>query len=293
VIQPRVSVVIPTYNRAADLRRALASVAAQTFADWEAVVVDNHSIDDTAQVVASFADPRIRLLMIHNGGIIARSRNLGIKEARGEFIALLDSDDWWQPRKLELSVRALERGADVVYHDLYLVKSGTRHVPWVRARTRALGEPAFDDLIQGGPALNTSSAVMRREALGRVDGISEDPDLVAWEDYDWWLRLARAGARFERLPQTLGFYWYGGGNASSPDRVITYLAHIRYRYLDPLGLGDDGRRPAWYEYGMGRACFHKGRYADARQHLRLAIGGRMPILKQAKALVTIAQAAFR
>ena len=120
-MNPLVSIIIPTYNRAEDLKRALQSVFDQTFTDWEVVVVDNHSIDNTDRLIESFNDPRIRLFKIHNEGVIAASRNLGLKHALGEYIAFLDSDDWWLPKKLEESIKYMNQGADIVYHDLFYV----------------------------------------------------------------------------------------------------------------------------------------------------------------------------
>jgi len=103
-MNPLVSIIIPTYNRAEDLKRALQSVLEQTFTDWEIVVVDNHSVDDTNSLIKSFNNRKIKLFKIHNEGIIATSRNLGLKHALGEYIAFLDSDDWWLPKKLEESI---------------------------------------------------------------------------------------------------------------------------------------------------------------------------------------------
>jgi len=105
--QPLVSVVIPTYNHALFLERALRSVIDQTYSNWEAIVIDNHSNDNTDEVVASFIDKRIKLLKIHNHGSIAKSRNLGINTAKGKWIAFLDSDDLWYKEKLALSIAAI------------------------------------------------------------------------------------------------------------------------------------------------------------------------------------------
>ena len=102
---PLVSVVIPNYNRAADLRRALRSVVRQTWRQWEALVVDNHSTDNVAQVIEEFQDRRIRMLSVHNHGVIAVSRNVGVTNAAGAYVAFLDSDDWWAPRKLRPALR--------------------------------------------------------------------------------------------------------------------------------------------------------------------------------------------
>ena len=96
---PIVSIVIPTYNREQFLSRALISVVSQSFTSWEAIVVDNYSEDNTEQVIEDFGDSRIKLLKIHNRGIIAASRNIGIKTSKGKWIAFLDSDDF---RKLDV-----------------------------------------------------------------------------------------------------------------------------------------------------------------------------------------------
>ncbi len=92
-----VSVVIPTYNHARFLGRALQSVMDQTYKNWEVIIIDNHSQDNTDEIVEAFKDPRITLLKIHNNGVIAASRNMGIRAAKGEWIAFLDSDDHWYP----------------------------------------------------------------------------------------------------------------------------------------------------------------------------------------------------
>ena len=104
---PLVSVVIPTFNRAKDLERALRSVLAQTHTNWEVLIVDNYSEDNTDEVIENLNEPRITLFKIHNHGVIAVSRNWGIQHARGKYIAFLDSDDWWTEKKLSESVQYL------------------------------------------------------------------------------------------------------------------------------------------------------------------------------------------
>src|SRR5262245_23810861 len=95
LMRPSVTVVIPTYNCADLLRQALASVVTQTRSDWEAIVVNNASTDNTLVAVAACRDPRIRVIEFRNQGVIAASRNRGITEAQGEWVAFLDSDDLW------------------------------------------------------------------------------------------------------------------------------------------------------------------------------------------------------
>jgi glycosyltransferase involved in cell wall biosynthesis len=289
-MRPLVSVIIPTYNRAADLRRALSSVRAQSWSHWEALVVDNHSSDDIAEVVAGFADSRIRMLSVHNHGVVAVSRNLGVLKSTGHYVAFLDSDDWWTPRKLELSMRALAEGADIVYHDLYLARSPRSAWRLRRAVTRQVETPAFRYLLERGNVITNSSVVLRRAFLGELGGLSEDAELASWEDYDCWLRLARLTERFKRLPEVLGWYWVGGGNTSSPERTLRNLRRMRSLYL---GNAAEAALPGWYHYGMGRALFHLGSYQQAGHHMQCALRGRLFPDKRAKALMTLGSCLLR
>src|SRR3569833_696751 len=201
---PKVSIVTPTYNCAPMLRRAIESVRQQSLQDWEMLIVDNHSEDDTAAVVAEFDDPRIRYFRIHNHGIIAKSRNLALSEAKGTWVAILDADDWWSKDKLALSVQALEQGADVVYHDLIAQGPGARLLRR-KIRSRALRAPVFHDLALHGNALPNSSVVAARALIQKAGGLSEDSSLVAAEDFECWLRLARLTERIYRLPGVHGY----------------------------------------------------------------------------------------
>jgi glycosyltransferase involved in cell wall biosynthesis len=268
----RVSVVIPTYNRARDLRRALASVVAQSRQDWEIIVIDNQSEDDTARVVEEFREARMKFLSVRNHGVIAMSRNRGVSAAAGEYVAFLDSDDWWLPRKLELCVSALDRGGDVVYHDLYLARNASAGPRLRRAGTWPLRSPVFSDLLERGNALVTSGVVVRRSKLLEAGGLSEDPRVASWEDYDCWLRLARVTERFHRLETALGFYWAGGGNVTAPARTVRNLTHLREIYFAPAGRASDHDLPGWVHYNLGRAHCQLGAYREAIYHLRHAVG---------------------
>lgn len=292
-MNPLVSVVIPTYNRAADLKRALTSVVRQTWQRWEVLVVDNDSTDSTAEVVAGFQDRRIRMLSVRNHGVVAVSRNLGVAKADGEYVAFLDSDDWWAQRKLERSMCELARGADIVYHDLYLARSPRGGWRPQRAVTRPISPPAFSCLIKRGNVLTNSSVVLRRRLLLGIGGLSEDPTLASWEDYECWLRLAAVTEKFSRLAEPLGWYWLGGGNTSSPQRTIRNLERIREMYFHGTGGAEARELPGWYHYGMGRARFHLRQYPEAWLHMKRAIGGDLYPNVRAKALLTLGESMIR
>jgi glycosyltransferase involved in cell wall biosynthesis len=256
-----ISIIIPTYNRALDLKRALKSVQAQKFTNWEALIIDNHSKDNTDDVVSSFNDIRMKLYKIYNKGVIAASRNKGICEASGEYIAFLDSDDWWTTEKLSLSFDELNLGADVVYHDMFLVSRPRQKIFWKKARTRNLVTPVFNDLLLNGNALVNSGVVVRKKLLIEINGLSENSDLIATEDYDCWLKISKLTNRFTRISQPLGYYWTGGGNVSNPERTLEAINSISQRYLEE---GQYNNQPIiWMTYARGRAYYIQRNYQKA------------------------------
>lgn len=288
-MKPLVSIVIPTYNRERDLDRSIKSVLAQTYSNWEALIVDNHSRDNTVDLVQGFNDSRIKYFRIHNDGVIAASRNLGIKNAAGQFIAFLDSDDWWMPRKLEISLKYLEQGADVVYHDMFLVTKPEQLFYFRKFRTRDLKSPIFKDFIINGNALNNSSVLIRRGILKKINGLSEDKKLIAIEDYDLWLRAAKETEKFCKVPHVLGYYWAGGENywvsknIPSLERKISTLDHFEQAYTNELKNFDNGT-VYWINYVKGITYYSIGDYLKSTRHLKLIRWCGVPFFIKIKSL---------
>jgi len=212
---PLVSVVIPTYNHAHFLGAALQSVIDQTHTNWEAIVIDNHSTDNTDAVVRSFKDSRISLLKIHNDGVIAASRNMGIQNAKGGWIAFLDSDDRWYPEKLQVAMEQLKTTPliDVVSTDEMLVNdlTGAKKV----LRYGPSGSNFYKQLLVTGNCLSPSAALVRCGFLTAGDIMfRENKEFVTAEDYDFWLLLARAGAKFKFIRSVQGEYRIHANNHS-------------------------------------------------------------------------------
>ena len=223
---PLVSIVIPTYNQAHFLREALESVVLQTYPFWEAFVVNNQSDDNTIEVVERFNDPRIRLVNIDNHGVIAASRNEGIRLARGEYVAFLDSDDIWEPAKIERCVQRLETGCDLVCH-------GTVW-RWENGRTRNVihgpeWKATYESLLYRGNCIATSATVVRKNILDELGGFNTDPGYVTAEDYELWLRITKARHRVCFIPGMLGIYRIHRGSASkavkSRDAELAVVNH--------------------------------------------------------------------
>lgn len=275
-VSVRVSVVIPVYNRAQPLRRALQSLAAQTARDFEVIVVDDGSTEDIAAVVRSIAGvPGLRCLRIDNSGGPARPRNVGIGQARGEWIAFLDSDDWWDPQRMACVLAALDEGVDVLYHPLRVVRA-----PGLRRggeRRRQIGQaangPMLVQLLTRGNPIPNSAALVRRRLLQQLGGIDENPLLI--EDFDTWLRLAAAGARFRFLPQELGSYWVGedGISALNPRQIEKYRATV-WPHLQRLAPELRTLATRCQHYHLGSMYLKLGRWAhaEARRQLQAAQG---------------------
>ena len=194
---PSVTIIIPTYNRAHVLGQTLDSVQQQSFSDYEVVLVDDGSQDDTRRVVSNHAMP-IRYIYQPNKGV-SEARNHAVRVARGEFLAFLDSDDLWEPTFLERSVTRLRTQADevLVYTDFVSVNAKGRTLRGHRKRPSGghVTAPLFASVF-----IHTSAVVARRLAI--IDAGGFDPNLSHNEDYDLWLRLSLRH-RFGLIPEPL------------------------------------------------------------------------------------------
>jgi glycosyltransferase involved in cell wall biosynthesis len=204
---PRVSVVIPTYNRKRLLLEAIASVRAQGFRDLEILVCDDGSSDGSREAVQALAaaDARVQWLEGDHSGLPGTVRNRGIRAARGEWVAFLDSDDLWLPAKLEKQLALVNgepRAAFAYSYSTGLRPDGTRRrmTPF---RVRRDGE-MFDTLLLYSIVL-TSTVLVRRDLLQRAGAFDESLQLTIGEDYELFLRLA-ALVPFHFIPEELVLY---------------------------------------------------------------------------------------
>jgi glycosyltransferase involved in cell wall biosynthesis len=235
-LKPLISVVIPVFNRAWQLRRVLSSLQDQTYKNFEVIVSDDGSTEDIAAVVQEFVDAlNIRLLKAKNFGGPARPRNLGIQNAQGEWIALLDSDDWWDDDRLEKIAPYLSDEIDILYHPLRTVKDDA--IQKSREKRQQIGDPIIGNplkhfALRGNP-IPTSAAVIRLSAMQAVGGMSEERALISVEDFDCWMALAEKEYQFFFLNECLGSYWIGSDaiSAVSPKQLeaqkLLYQSHYQ------------------------------------------------------------------
>ncbi len=263
-----VTVIIPAFNRPQDLTRCLHSLCEQTFKDFEVLVCDDGSTVDLSGVIDTFSKKLlIRYFKSDNFGGPAKPRNLGIKKAVSKYVAFLDSDDWWLPRKLELSVAYIETGLDFVYHPMILSPK-SRWAFWKPkiVKTRSLPDGAFVDLLLNGNGIINSSVVMCREIALSQGGFSEDVNLIASEDYEFWLRLAKAGCRMGHISHPLGYYQLSEDSISSLARAFKNTKKILDLFEADLASLEK-RQPVWASYIFLRNCLAKEGFSfEAKSH---------------------------
>jgi glycosyltransferase involved in cell wall biosynthesis len=278
---PLVSVVIPVFNGAQFIAKAVASVRAQTVKDVEVLVVDDGSTDGTQTVLAELEQTQGIIWFQQDHGGPARSRNRGIEAARGEFLALLDCDDVWLSDKLEAQLAILQAKplVGVVHTDYEVVfEDGTVEE---RVRARESREPLVQAFAGGHVAL-PSTLLIRASVLHQVGAL--DPELYGSEDSEFAIRLYRA-TEFECVDRVLvkklqrghGYRERAFDERTHWEKVLASRERflLRLEQLNPLTRAQRAaldREWANYFLWQGHVAEQEGRYRDARRMYRQAIG---------------------
>ena len=262
-----ISIIIPTFNHGNYLRRALQSVLCQTYKNWEVIVIDNHSIDNTDEIIESFSDPRISYLKIHNNGVIAASRNLGIRNAKGQWIAFLDSDDWWKNNKLQLCFDSMETNVDLIHHDLVTIKNNSSKSVKMKVNIFQVSPPILINLLLKGNHIQQSSVVVRKSLLEKIGFINESPEMVACEDYNTWLRIAQITDQFKFIKIKLGYYSEHENSTSNKDMSIPARFAVA-EFLHSLNDNQLNLIEANFQYIHSQYNYHSGNYIEAKNCLK-------------------------
>lgn len=249
---PKVSVIIPAYNAMAYLPETLESVLNQTFRDFEVLIINDGSTDSITSWASGIEDSRVRLISQENTGL-SGARNKGIAESRGEYVALIDSDDLWQSTKLERQVQYLDNHSDIglVYTWTMLIDSVGKSTG--RVLGSELGGNVLDDLLKRNIIDGVSSVVLRRQCFDKVGMF--DITLPSMEDWDMWVRIA-GFYEFALIPLPLTLYRQHQSNMSKNWKVMEKAFHqvITKSYdaapaalqsLKPISLGHAYLVLAW------------------------------------------------
>jgi glycosyltransferase involved in cell wall biosynthesis len=241
-VQPLVSVVVPTFNSAAFIGETAASALAQTYPNLEVVAVDDGSSDDTVAVLRGFGE-RVRVFTQANAGA-AVARNRGIAEARGDFLAFLDADDYWHPAKVEVQLRHLTAcpGCRVVYcawTKWFAETDGSwRPPPWPEDSPDPMAlDPTRSGwlypLLLQESVVHTSTVVLHRSVIDQVGPF--DTNLRKGQDLDYWLRISQI-APFHKLAAVLSLYRIHDTSITFRPVETNYRAAVIQKALDAFGL---------------------------------------------------------
>lgn len=221
---PFFSVIIPTYNRKYALKKAIESVLSQTFIDFEILVMDDGSSDGTNSFVKSLNDDRIIYEWNKNTGGPANPRNRGIAIAKGEWVCFLDADDYWTADKLSICFDEIIKfnEVDFIFHDLYLDNGKSNLIFKPKLIGRNLSNPVIVDLLTNGNPISTSSVLVRNSILKVTGRFDESINIIAAEDFKFWLEIATKTNNFKYLNRSLGYYLDLGGGISNKNMSIVY-----------------------------------------------------------------------
>jgi succinoglycan biosynthesis protein ExoO len=221
MIRPEVSIIIPAYNSEKYLHGAIASALGQTHNNLEVIVVDDASTDGTLEVTRSFKDRRLKIIQNQHNLGVSGARNRALQAARGQWIALLDSDDWYAPERItRLLIAARQRNADLVADDLYLVRERECH-PWSTLRRENNNPISSVELIDAVKfiesdrlppvtatrtwSLGYTKPLIKKEFLDK-NNLNYDEDIKVGEDFALYFKCLLSQARYIFLPQAYYFY---------------------------------------------------------------------------------------
>lgn len=274
-MKPKVSIVMPCYNAAAHLQTSIGSVLAQTLQDWELIIVDDGSTDDSWQTLQKLAqaDSRIRVFQQANAGAAA-ARNRALHEARGAYTAFLDSDDAWHPEFLEAMLTALDSDPDAG-----IAYCGWQNIGLGKGRDEPFIPPEYEnsekiESLLGGCRWPIHGALVRTHII--MDANCFDENLSSCMDYDLWLRLGTTHPLI-RVPRVLAYYHHHGGEQITRNRARIALNHWRVQrkflratpsVIDSLGKQRVRALTVGELLKRGYACYWKRDLLAARQIFR-------------------------
>lgn len=260
-----VSIVMPTFNQAHFLVEAIDSVISQTYETWELIIIDNYSSDNTSKVLSKIKDPRVKSIKFRNHGIIAASRNKGIKIAKGEYVAFLDSDDIWDNKKLEICINNFDINTDLLAHGLQFI--GNKKGYYLCGPEQKASK---ESLLMSGSCITPSATILRKKILLRVGCFSENIKFITAEDYHLWIKLARIKIKMKFLNKILGRYRVHNNNNSNVvdyhlKAVIAVVDDFYYKifkknFINKILLA---KRYALAMYGSGRSSMADNNFSIA------------------------------
>jgi glycosyltransferase involved in cell wall biosynthesis len=269
---PKVSVIIPTYNRADLLPRAIQSVINQTYKDWELLIIDDGSTDNTKEIVEGFIkkDSRIKYFYEENSGAPGRPKNFGIQKSNGKYIAFLDSDDEWLPEKLErqISVFKLDDNIGLVSCEAFIADQDGNIVDRIRMDQVPVGG-VLPEILLKDFMFSCSSIVIPKSVFEHIGLRDENPEIGIAEDREYELRIATNGYKFIVIHEPLFKYFVHGNNITRKGVGHSlHYAMAAYKYIH-----------VFEHYGLDGICLTRmgtgylkiGDVKNAKKYFKMAL----------------------
>ncbi len=247
-----ISVIIPTFNSERYIQKCISSVLNQTYENFEIIIIDNYSKDSTINIINSFSSNKIKILNIVNNGNISLSRNLGIKNSTGSWIAFLDSDDFWEIDKLsELSKKF--QNYDLIYHDMNILKDNKilKNYNFLFSKLNSKRFSLIENLCKNGNPIINSSVVVKKNILSKVGFISEDEPSFT-NDYHTWLKISLITNKFYYEKKRLGTYLLHDQNYSHNIRNSYYYLKCVAQFKKHLKNKAKRKIIGYYYYEKGK-----------------------------------------
>jgi len=261
---PTVSVIIPTYNRAYLVGRAIKSILNQTYLDFEIIIIDDGSEDNTDEVVNNFSDNRIRYIKLEKNTGAAAARNRGINEAKGDFIAFQDSDNEWLPEKLKKQMDIFEKlpsNIGVLYSKVLRIKGDEKTLIPSDKIMKKEGD-LYEDLIKKN-FIDLPTAIVRKECLEKIGLFDES--LPRLQDWELWIKISNK-YHFKYIDEPLvNAYHMKDSLTGSPKFYCIALEIILDRHLDDFKKYR--KILARYYIDLGHNLFYLGYKEKARKYL--------------------------
>lgn len=234
---PLISIIMPAYNAGLLMEESIRSVLQQTFQDWELIIVDDGSVDNTKEIALAYTDKDNRVKYVYQAnGRQGKARNNGIRNSTGEYVAFLDADDLWHPEKLEKQISCIrETNADAVFSDFYFfqgsIHSDLESVPIV---TGYLSKENRSESFFNFNPIPILTVLARKSSICKVGGFSECTAIQNAEDYHLWLKMMLTGCVFYGMQDNLAYYRKSDTQSTSNDPYATLQVINALQSLDIL-----------------------------------------------------------
>ena len=267
---PKVSIIIPTYNGEKFINKTIESVVGQTYKDWELIIVDDFSNDNTKEIIKEWEkeDKRIRSIFLDkNSGGPAHPKNIGIENSKGEYVAFLDHDDEWMPEKLEKQIDFLKNKLNDKYELVtcnFLIDINGEKYKYITPTYNL--DSQLSHILNGNFVHSCSSIIVRKKIIDSLGGFDESMKMS--DDWDLYLRMLQLGYFIGIVPEVL-FIWHSQTNSAGKRIVFEGRSELEYflkKHKNVYTLHND---VFWKKLlSLSLLCFFIGNFEDGRKYLR-------------------------